>query len=118
MWRSARIFNTQEANALRPLYATDSAQKILGELVKFSNGERNDFVVDTPDNGFVTAYLDNFGDISRTRGKLTDGAKELAKSKIKTLAEIADDVRQGFYWQNLPQEVVYSGQSFEESRED
>jgi hypothetical protein len=113
-----RVFNAQEANTLRPLYSLDRAQMFLGELEKFTEGKREDFLIDTPDNGFITVYLNNFVDVSHTREKLTQIAENQTKSKIGRLTKIAEEARQGFYWPNIASEVVEAGRSFTESRED
>ncbi|MHA1829191.1 MAG: hypothetical protein ACTSX6_11165 [Candidatus Heimdallarchaeaceae archaeon] len=112
-----RNLNSQESNTSRILYAFDNAKGILEDLRRYSQGE-SFFTVDTPDNGFLTVFRDNYELIENTLNRVNEGAKRQAKSGISKLSGLDDAVRRGFYWTNIPKEVQEAGKAFSEVIQD
>ena len=108
-----KTLNSQETNTLKQAYTFGTAKILLTRLNQFVLGA-DTFEMDTEDNGFLTQVRDYLCEPDYLQRTLEDLALNQSKSQIPQIANIHSDLRKGFYWQNLPQEIKRAGETIGE----
>lgn len=91
--------NSQEAGATKPLHTLEGSLSVLESLGDFCEGKSDSFETDYANNGLIT-YLRDHSSASIER-KAERMASNQAESRIHKLALIPNELRKGFFWQEL-----------------